>query len=86
MSDKQPFNPQRAAFILVACVLGFQAIIIAFGIATCFVDFVHSVEEIVRGTRQRCDPDNRLLDMLTSALTAALGYAAGMTQRGPPRD
>jgi hypothetical protein len=86
MSDRPPFNPQRAAFMLVVGVLAFQAIVILFGLTTCFVDFVAHVEKMITGEKARCDPDNRLLDLLTSALTAALGYAAGMTQRGPPRD
>lgn len=84
MSDKPPFNPQRAAFMLVCAVLGFQMLIVLFGVATCFFDFVYNVEKMISGSRARCDPDNRFLDLLTSALTAALGYAAGMTQRGPP--
>jgi hypothetical protein len=84
MSEKPPFNPQRAAFMLVVCVLAYQAFIIALGYLTCFVDFLYNVQAMIAGNKPRCDPDNRLLDMLTSALTAALGYAAGMTQRGPP--
>jgi hypothetical protein len=80
VSDRPPFDPQRAAFLLVAAVLGFQGLIILFGVATCFVDFVHNVELMISGSKARCDPDNRLLDLLTSALTAALGYAAGMTR------
>jgi hypothetical protein len=84
MRDKPPFDPQRAAFWLVACVLGYQGIIVLFGVGTCFFDFIHNVEKMISGSRARCDPDNRLLDLLTSALSAALGFAAGMMRGGPP--
>jgi hypothetical protein len=86
VGDKPPFNPQRAAFILVCAVLAFQGAVILMGLGTCMIELSWHLEATITGTRGKCDPDNRLLDLLTSALTAALGYAAGMTQRGPPKD
>lgn len=85
MSEPPPFDHTRAAFWLVVGVIAYQGVVVAVGIGACIVDFI-SAGGILTGSKghPQCDPNDRILDLLTSALSAALGFAAGMMRGGPP--
>ena len=79
MSDRPPFDPVRAAFFLVAFVLGVQCLVVLFGVAFC----AYHATEIIGGS-WKCDPDGHLFELLGAALSAALAFAGGMMRGGPP--
>lgn len=69
--DRPPFDPVRAAFLLVASVIAVHAIVILGFSAACIW---HS-EQIITGTDINCDPNSRLMGLLAAALAAALAFA-----------
>jgi hypothetical protein len=71
VSDKPPFDPQRAAFMLVALVIGVHAAVILGLSAAC----IWHAEAIITGTDINCDPNSRLMGLLAAALAAALAFA-----------
>jgi hypothetical protein len=71
VSDRPPFDPIRAAFLLVAFVIGVHAVVILGFSAACIW---HS-EMIITGTDVNCDPNSRLMGLLAAALAAALAFA-----------
>jgi uncharacterized MnhB-related membrane protein len=71
VSDRPPFDPIRAAFLLVAFVIGVQAAVILGFAGACIW---HS-EIIVTSPDVNCDPNSRLMGLLTAALAAALAFA-----------
>jgi hypothetical protein len=71
MSDKPPFDPQRAAFLLVAFVIGVQAAVILGFSAAC----IWHAEVIITSPDVNCDPNSRLMGLLAAALAAALAFA-----------
>ena len=81
MSDdhRPPFDVVRAAFFLVAFVLGVQCLIVLIGIGWC----LWNSDKIVSGTF-KCDPEGHLYELLGAALSAALAFAGGMMRGGPP--
>jgi hypothetical protein len=79
MPTRPPFDTVRAAFWLVAFVVGVYASVVLGGFVLC----IHHSDEIVAG-RWKCDSENRLVDLLNAALAAALGFAGGL-MRGPGR-
>jgi hypothetical protein len=80
MPDRPPFDPVRAAFWLIAFVIGVQALVVLIGIGAC----VWHAELILGNPEIKCDPDNRLASLLAAALAAALALAGGFTK--PPKD
>ena len=70
-SEEPPFDPQRAAFLLVAGVVAVHAIVILAFSAACIW---HS-EMIISGSDVNCDPNSRLMGLLAAALAAALAFA-----------
>lgn len=68
--DKPPFDPQRAAFLLVAGVIGVQSLIVLGFSAACIW---HSETIIISAAD--CDPNSRLMALLAAALAAALAFA-----------
>jgi hypothetical protein len=78
-TDPPPFDVVRAAFFLVAAVLGVQCLVVIAAIAVC----IWFSDEIVRGNF-KCDSDGHLFELLGSALSAALAFAAGLMRGGPP--
>jgi hypothetical protein len=79
MSDNRPpFDAVRAAFYLVAVVIGVHCVIVLMGAALCFY-------EIVATARVECDAKGRLGDLLAGALAAAIAFGGGF-MRKPPDD
>ncbi len=70
MSDRPPFDPQRAAFILVAGVIAVHAAVALTFSASCVW---HSREIVI--SEAECDPSGRLMALLAAALAAALAFA-----------
>lgn len=68
-------NTERAAFIIVLCILALYAAVILSAVSTCIV----YARSIVEG-KFKCDPDNRLTDMLGQMGTLS-GLAAGYLLR-----
>ena len=77
---RPPFDPQRAAFLLLAGVLAVHAIVVLGMMGACVW---HAGTIIAGGTEINCDPYNRLMALLSAALAAALAFAG---IRGPPPD
>jgi hypothetical protein len=71
VADRPPFDPVRAAFLLVAFVIGIHAVVILGFSAACIW---HS-EMIIAGTDVNCDPQSRLMGLLAASLAAALAFA-----------
>jgi hypothetical protein len=73
VSDRPPFDPIRAAFWLLAFVIGvYGAVILAFA-GAC----LYHAEIIISQTSPdvNCDPNARLMGLLAAALAAALAFA-----------
>lgn len=71
MADRPPWDPVRAAFLLVAGVIGVYALVILAFAGACLW---HS-EIIIISTDVNCDPNSRLMGLLAAALSAALAFA-----------
>jgi hypothetical protein len=75
--DRPPFDPLRASFWLIATILGVQCVVALASAAVC----VYWTTAIVEG-KISCEPVmNRLGELLTAALAAALAFTAGFTRR-----
>ena len=72
MSDRPPFDPIRAAFWLIAFVVGIYGVVILAFAAGCLMHH----EAIVTNPEVSCDPNNRLMGLLAAALAAALTFAS----------
>jgi hypothetical protein len=70
------FDPMRAGFYLVVTVIAVQLFIVLGGVGMCIV----FADQIVAGTF-RCDRDNRLAELLASALSTAAAYVAGLATK-----
>jgi hypothetical protein len=68
VADKPPWDPQRAAFWLIALVIGIQCVVVLAGVSACLWYF----DVVLKDPAIKCDPDGRLAQLLTAALTAAL--------------
>lgn len=79
MSERPPFDTTRAAFFLVAAVIVVYLVVVLVGVGMCAL---HS-HDIVAGNF-KCDAENRLVDLLGAALSAALAFAGGIMRGGPP--
>jgi small neutral amino acid transporter SnatA (MarC family) len=69
LAERPPFDPQRAAFLIIAVVVGVYAIIVLGLVGACIY---HSEIIIKGGTDINCDPYNRIMGLLAAALSAAL--------------
>jgi hypothetical protein len=78
MGDRPPFDPLRAAFLLVAGVIGVHAIVILGFSAAC----IWHAQAIITGTDVNCDPNSRLMGLLAAALAAALAFAGVNRDKG----
>jgi hypothetical protein len=78
-NDRPPFDATRWAFFLVAFVILVYCIVVLIGVGLCAW---HS-HDIVAGNF-KCDAENRLVDLLGAALSAALAFAGGLMRGGPP--
>jgi len=72
MSDRPPFDAARAGFYLVVVVICVQLTIVLAGVGMCLIH----ADQIVAGSF-RCDRDNRLAELLGSALSTAAAFVAG---------
>ena len=74
---RDPFDPIRACFWLIAAILAVQCLVALVGLAAC----VYWSQHIVEG-RWTCENINQTLNqLLTGALAAALAFAAGFTRK-----
>jgi hypothetical protein len=74
---KEPFDPIRACFYLIAAILAVQCLVALVGLAAC----VYWSRHIVEGN-WKCDNINQTLNqLLTGALAAALAFAAGFVKK-----
>jgi len=80
MSDKPPFDPVKACFYLIAGILAFECFVVGVGVMSC----LWYMETIIKNPEIMCDPKNRLSELLTGALAAALAFAGGFTRNPPP--
>ena len=80
MDERPPFDPVRACFLLVAAVIAVHCLVVLAGAAMCIVEWRDM--PLVEG--KRCDPSNRLGDLLAGALAAALAFAGGFNRPKPP--
>jgi hypothetical protein len=71
LNEKPPFDPIRAAFWLIAFVVGIYGVVIITFAAACFMHH----QEIITNDAVSCDPNNRLMGLLAAALAAALAFA-----------
>ena len=78
MSERPPFDPARAAFLLLAFVIGIHAIVVLMFTGAC----LWYAEIIIAGSDVNCDPNARLMGLLAAALAAALAFAG--VSRKPP--
>lgn len=78
MGDRPPFDGTKYAFMLVAFILIVYVILAVAGAASCLV-YMHT---IITDPAITCDPKNRLTDLLTAALAAALSLYAGLSKKG----
>ena len=78
-NDRPPFDTVRAAFFLVAFVIVVYALVVLLGFGVC----LYHHDDWVAG-QFKCDSENRLVDLLSAALSAALAFAGGMMRGGGP--
>lgn len=71
MSERPPWDPQRAAFWLIAFVIGVDALVVVAALAVCAW---HS-HLILASPEIKCDPEGRIFQLLSAALSAALAMA-----------
>jgi hypothetical protein len=72
MSEKPPFDPIRAAFWLIAFVVGIYGVVILGMVGACLLN----ATTIINNVDISCDPNNRLMGLLAAALAAALTFAS----------
>lgn len=77
MSDPPPFDFQKWAFVMVAIILMIYVAIPVSGVVACLV----YVKKVILDPAITCDPQNRLSDLLTAALAAALSLYAGLSKK-----
>jgi len=80
VADRPPFDPLRAAFRLLAFVIGVYALVIVSMVGACVY---HSAIIVTSDKDVSCDPYNRLMSLMAAALAAALAFA-GIRDRPPP--
>ena len=71
MDEKPPFDPQRAAFWLIAFVIGVHSAVVLMFAGACLLH----VEQIIMAPQVDCDPNSRLMALLAAVLAAALAFA-----------
>jgi hypothetical protein len=76
MDDRPPFDPVKASFYLIAAILGVQCLVVLASVIGCLV----YMETVMKNPDIVCDPKDRLSQLLTGALAAALAFAGGFTR------
>lgn len=69
---RPPFDPLRAAFLLLFFVIAVYAIVILAMVGACVY---HSELIVLKDKDVSCDPYNRLMSLMAAALAAALAFA-----------
>jgi len=82
VADRPPFDPLRAAFVLLFFVIAVYAVTILGMVGACLY---HSAIIVTSDKDVSCDPYNRLMSLMAAALAAALAFA-GIRDRPPPDD
>lgn len=72
MADRPPFDPSKAAFLLLAFVIGVYALVIVAMVGACIW---HSEVIVANDKSITCDPYNRLIGLMAAALSAVLAFA-----------
>lgn len=81
--EKPPFDAVKAVFWLIAFVIGSEALVAVIGMTTCVI----YARTLIKDPSLQCDPEGRLFQLLSSALAAALAFAAGFTKgKEPPKE
>jgi hypothetical protein len=76
---REPFDPIRASFLLIAGIIGVHCLVVLVGVGVCAVRILTTAPGAFE-----CDPKGRLGELLEAALATALAFAGGM--RKPPPD
>jgi hypothetical protein len=71
-NEPEPFNYQRAIFLLIGGVFGVAACVILTTLVMCMLHF----DEMIAG-RFKCDGDNRVFDLMATLISSALALYAG---------
>ena len=74
MDDKPKFDLAKASFFLVAGILTVECLVVLSSVISC----VWFSRTIITNPDIVCDPNNRMMELLTGALAAALAFAAGV--------
>jgi hypothetical protein len=75
--DRPPFDPVRASFWLIAAVLGVQCAVALASAGVC----IYWTAAIVEGRLSCASVMDRLGDLLTTALAAALAFSKGYDRK-----
>lgn len=75
--DRPPFDPVRAAFYLIAGVIGTYCVVVVASVVSCLI----YMETIIKNPEIICDPKSRLTELLSAALAAALAFAGGASRK-----
>lgn len=65
-----PFDPMRAAFLLIAAVIGSQIALVFLAVGMC----AYHAPDIIAGAA-RCEANGKTADILNAALAAALAFS-----------
>ena len=66
---REPFDPLRAAFLIIFTVIIVYSVVVLGMVGAC----IWNADIIIRsGTDVSCDPYNRIMSLMTAALSAAL--------------
>ena len=77
MPNEPPgFDPVRACFYLIAFIIAVHCVVVLAGVGAC----LYYSPEILDG-KFKCDPQNRLTELLGAALAAALAFAGGQMRK-----
>ena len=71
MAARPPFDPLRAAFILLFFVIAVYAVVILAMVGACVW---HSEVIVANDKAITCDPYNRLVGLMAAALSAVLAF------------
>lgn len=77
MSEQPPFDAQKWAFLIVVVILMVYVLIPVAGVVSCLI----YIKTVISDPKITCDPQNRLSDLLTAALAAALSLYAGLSKK-----
>ena len=77
MGDKPPFDPIQFACWLIAAVLAVQCLVVLFSITACLLH----ARDVIVDPHIECDPKDRIGQLMSGLLAAALALLAGFRGR-----